>query len=103
MTESARLPRFAREALEGEAGSSQAGSSELEFERGLLSLEGAITADAVRHAPKGDAGPVGSADAQLADAAFNRLFERLEGTVGKAPYRYAPFFSRAAELFDLSE
>ena len=98
MTEAARLPQFAREALEGEAGSSQAGSSELDFERGLLSLEGAISADAVRHAPNGDAGPV-----DMAEGTFNRLFERLEGTVGKPPYRYAPFFSRAAELFDLTE
>jgi quercetin dioxygenase-like cupin family protein len=65
MTDSARLPRFAREAFEGEAVSSQAGSSELgvselEVERGLLSLEGALGA-------------------------------------------ITPFFSRAAELFDLSE
>jgi hypothetical protein len=103
MTESARLPRFAREALEGEAGSSQAGSSELEVERSLLSLEralGAIPTDAAGHAPKGGAAP---ADVDLAEGAFSRLFERLEGTVSKAPYRYAPFFSRAAELFDLSE
>jgi hypothetical protein len=111
MTDSARLPRFAREALEGEAASSEAGSSELgvselEVERGLLSLEGAlgaITPDAGRHAPNGDAAPVDWADAGLADGAFSRLFERLDGTVSKAPYRYAPFFSRAAELFDLSE
>jgi hypothetical protein len=111
MTE-ARLPQFAREALEGEAGSSQGGSSEagspelrtpkleaeLEVERSLLSLErtlGAITTDAGAHAPPGDV--------QWAEDAFNRLLLRLDGTVGKAPYRYAPFFSRAAELFDLSE
>lgn len=103
MTESARLPRFVREALEGESGSSQAGSSELEVERSLLSLEsalGAIPADAVRNAPIGDAAPV---DVNLAEGAFNRLFERLDGTVSRPPYRYAPFFSRAAELFDLSE
>ncbi len=103
MTEPGRLPRFAREALEGEAGSSQAEASELEVERSLLSLEralGAIPADAGRHAPNGDAAPV---DVNLADGAFNHLLSRLEGTVSKPPYRYAPFFSRAAELFDLSE
>jgi hypothetical protein len=108
MTE-ARLPQFAREALEGEAGSSQGGPSELgtsgleadgleadgleverEVERNLLSLEralGAITTDA----------------GELEEGTFNQLLLRLDGTVSQAPYRYAPFFSRAAELFDLSE
>lgn len=121
MTE-ARLPQFAREALEGDAGSTEGGSSEagsselrtsqlrtsqleveLEVERGLLSLEralGAITMDAGVPASPGD---VELAERQLAEGQFNRLFERLDGTVSKAPYRYAPFFSRAAELFDLSE
>jgi hypothetical protein len=89
MTE-ARLPQFAREALEGEAASSQGGPSELEVERNLLSLEGALGAIAT------DAG-------ELAEGTFNHLLLRLDGTVSKAPYRYAPFFSRAAELFDLSE
>ncbi len=31
------------------------------------------------------------------------LFDRLDSTIQRAPYRYAPFFGRAAELFDLSE
>lgn len=96
MTESARLPRFVREALEGEAGSGNPGSREAESALGsLLSLEGALCP-----APEGGAAPAGS---NLADADYNRLFERLQGTVSKAPHRYAPFFSRAAELFDLSE
>jgi hypothetical protein len=127
MSESARLPRFVREALEGEAGSGEAGLSsrdasaaagvsgagagfsaagfsgagfsaagfsadraELEFERTLLSLERALGASrpADNNFPEGD---------------YHRLFERLQGTVSKAPHRYAPFYSRAAELFDLSE
>jgi len=96
MTESARLPRFVREALEREAGSDpslEAGlgaTSELEFERSLLALERALSGGAV---PNGE----------VADADFSRLFERLDGTVSKPPFRYAPFFSRAADLFDLSE
>lgn len=97
MSESARLPRFVREALEGEAGSGQAGSA-LDFERSLLSLERALGASTP------DAGDRASnSGASLVDGDFNRLFERLDGTVSKPPYRYAPFFSRAAELFDLSE
>lgn len=96
MTESARLPRFVREALAGEAGSTQppaSAASELEFERSLLALEQALAGQPNASALQGAA----------ADADFGRLLQRLEGTVGKAPYRYAPFFSRAAELFDLSE
>jgi hypothetical protein len=31
------------------------------------------------------------------------LFQRLQATIDEPPYRYAPFFARAAELFDLPE
>jgi hypothetical protein len=31
------------------------------------------------------------------------LFERLKGTIDEPPFRYAPFFSKAADLFDLPE
>jgi hypothetical protein len=99
------LPRFVREALEGDAGSGDAALSsrdasaaagmsahaaELEFERSLLSLEQALGA------PR-------PSDDPLAGGDFNRLFERFQGTISKPPHRYAPFYSRAAELFDLSE
>ena len=110
MTESARLPRFVREALEREAGSNPSleatdfdaasldaasldAASALEFERSLLALERALSAAPNSGVPNGEA----------ADADFSRLFERLDGTVSKPPFRYAPFFSRAADLFDLSE
>ncbi|HTV21412.1 MAG TPA: cupin domain-containing protein [Polyangiaceae bacterium] len=115
MTESARLPRFVREALEGEADTNLTGdaladaASALEFERSLLALERALSGDDV-----GAKGAVPNADAALqgngpganvgpADADIERLFQRLDGTVNEPPHRYAPFFSRAAELFDLSE
>jgi quercetin dioxygenase-like cupin family protein len=113
MTESARLPRFVREALEGEAGSTADAAAHdataaLDFERSLLSLERAL--GAASPVPNGDAGAAGLnftgpnlGGLNLADGDFNRLFERLDGTVSKPPYRYAPFFTRAAELFDLSE
>jgi hypothetical protein len=107
MTESARLPRFAREALEGEAGlaESQAASHAatshagmaLEFERSLLSLERALGASTLSSSAAADP------SVTLPDGSYNRLFERLRGAVSKPPHRYAPFFSRAAELFDLSE
>src|SRR5687768_11058289 len=39
----------------------------------------------------------------LEEAELQRSLARLEQAVSTAPYRYAPFFSRVAELFDLSE
>lgn len=117
MTESARLPRFVREALEGDADTNLTGdgvasdASSVEFERSLLALERALSVDAVgldakRPVPNGDAVLLGNApsgNVGPADADIERLFQRLDGTVSKPPHRYAPFFSRAAELFDLSE
>jgi ChrR-like protein with cupin domain len=92
------LPRFVREAFDldtGDVDSAELDSAELDpsltsadVERSLLSLERAL-AD-VNPAP----GP-----AELTLPAF----ERLEQAISQPPYRYAPFFSRAAELFDLPE
>ena len=132
MTESARLPRFVREALEGDAdsvipgdgvlgdaalsgaasGGATAGdvsrASSVEFERSLLALERALGGPALNEsaAPLERSASDAARDGEgagPADADFARLFQRLEGTVSKPPHRYAPFYGRAAELFDLSE
>jgi len=114
MSDRADLPHFVREALDALAadGSAEAASAALpgasgagqgsstpiaadaELERGFaMLLEAAWPADG---------GGVGAAQAAPVGPSA-ALFERLEATVRELPYRYAPFFGRAAELFDLPE
>lgn len=81
MTERALVPQFIREALEAEPEEEQAALGT------LLSLEGELAAELTR-TPR---------------APSQSLLERLELTLSEAPHRYAPFFSRAAQLFDLPE
>ena len=100
MTERAGLPLFVREALEAdarEAGADVGGSAASQHlasdvERGLLTLERAL--DSSRAADRG---------ASDSPQELHRGLERLEQTLSHAPHRYAPFYARAAELFDLSE
>jgi hypothetical protein len=98
--DSALLPRFVREALEAEAG-----DPEERHERdSRLAPGGSLTLTSV--------------DAEVALRALEDVLpafplsdacdlegarERFERTVSEPPFRYAPFFARAAELFDLSE
>ena len=88
------LPRFVREALELDAseasGVDAPGVDASDVERSLLSLESALAEAAPASVRAGLAVP------ELA-------FERLEQAISEPPYRYAPFFSRAAALFDISE
>ena len=88
MTERGLLPQFIREALEetGEAGEA-AGAARLEpgALRTVLSLESALSAAAAGATPAPG------------------LLARLQATLGEAPHRYAPFYAKAAELFDLPE
>jgi len=100
MSDGARLPQFVREALEDEESAGKPPSSRMgtpaELEHCFADLleaawPGGASVDAL-NAPAADApGPSGA------------LFDRLEATLGTAPHRYAPFYARAAELFDLSE
>jgi anti-sigma factor ChrR (cupin superfamily) len=103
MTERAPLPLFVREALELDAGDvmpSESGATAgqlgqdpaMEAERAFLALERALEAEA---AP--DMG--GSALAPELD----RVLARLDQAVSEPPHRYAPFYARAAELFNLTE
>jgi hypothetical protein len=112
MSDGARLPQFVLEALEdeesaGEARGKPPGSAPggtpvgtpAELERCLADLleaawAGGAPADAVNAPTPPVAEPPGPSVA---------LFERLEATLGTAPHCYAPFYARAAELFDLSE
>jgi hypothetical protein len=106
MSDGARLPQFVLEALEDEgsageargtpaSGGARVGSS-AELEHCFANLLEAAWAGGA---------PVDAVNAAAAEAPgpSSALFERLEATLGKAPHRYAPFYSRAAELFDLSE
>lgn len=95
MTERALLPQFIREALEeGPSSGETAELAEPAALRTLLSLESALnTAD----------GPAAVAAAPAPGDAPPSLLTRLEATLSEPPHRYAPFFSSAAELFDLSE
>lgn len=120
MSESAPLPLFVREALEGEA------DAEVTALRSLLALEQALETGhpGAEHLAAGPSGAApraglsgvapsgaGSSDAlnapagelALPEAELLRSLARLEQAVSTPPYRYAPFFSRVAELFDLSE
>lgn len=97
MTERGLLPQFIREALEAapsadEAAAEQTGAaqapqlSEPAALHTLLSLESALGA------------PV-----PASSAAPPSLLARLEATLSEPPHRYAPFYAKAAELFDLPE
>jgi hypothetical protein len=108
MTERAGLPLFVREALEPdarEAAANEALSSEsdvgageasphfaLDLERSFLTLERALETSRVADVGADDNAPE-----------LHRGLERLEQAVSQPPHRYAPFYARAAELFDLSE
>jgi anti-sigma factor ChrR (cupin superfamily) len=103
MAERAPLPLFVREALEHDAsevmpfgssaGTGQAGPDlAIEAERSFLALERALDAEAVTD--MGGAAPTPELDRALA---------RLDQALSEPPHRYAPFYARAAELFDLSE
>ena len=80
MTERALLPQFIREALEAEPAEEPGALG------ALLSLEGALASERA---------PLPSPSSSL--------IERLELTLSEPPHRYAPFFSQAAQLFDLPE
>ena len=80
MTERALLPQFIREALEAEPAEEPAALGT------LLSLEGELAAPRT-----------------TGEAPTSNLLERLELTLSEPPHRYAPFFSQAAQLFDLPE
>ncbi|MEO8179950.1 MAG: cupin domain-containing protein [Deltaproteobacteria bacterium] len=86
MTERALLPQFIREALEGEEAVEPTALS------ALLSFKAALQAPIA-------SSPIASSPAAPGD----RVLERLERTLSEPPHRYAPFFARTAELFDLSE
>lgn len=103
MTERARLPLFVREALEADAGGAVSSESDVRAgepssldavvaERSLLALEHALDASPVQHMSHAGAAHE-----------LRRGLERLEQAVSQPPHRYAPFYTRAAELFDLSE
>jgi ChrR-like protein with cupin domain len=115
VSESASLPLFVREALEGEA------DADVGLERSLLALERALElpGSGAQHpeterfeagspanpGTEPTSGPPGVSTSELAlpEAELLRSLARLEQAVSTPPYRYAPFFSRVAELFDLSE
>ena len=103
MTERAPLPLFVREALELDAADrvpsahgSDAGQAApdhaIDAERGFLALERALNADA-------------SVDMEGASPApeLDQLLNRIDKEISQPPHRYAPFYARAAELFNLSE
>jgi hypothetical protein len=93
--------RSAREQRPGQAIGEAVGPSELrgiEHCLGAL-LEVAWPEDATMAGASGS-GAAGRAEDFAPSAA---LFDRLESSLRDPAYRYAPFFSRAAELFDLPE
>jgi hypothetical protein len=105
MTRSGHLPSFVREAmLEDAEGSGLERldvrrqdalwrSSMGDAEESLLALEDAVS----------DIIAIEAAHVRLPDSMLTQAPARLERTVVGPPHRYAPFFNRAAELFDLSE
>lgn len=121
MSEPGSLPLFVREALEGEP------DADVAPERSLLALEQALALpdfgaphfeaqysgaeridagslpSASGTAPMSGQPSMGTAEVVLPEAELLRSLARLERAVSTPPYRYAPFFSRVAELFDLSE
>ena len=86
---------------EGNAGPSGSASLAVDAERSLLALEHALGAErgAEKSATEREA-PRAEVEAEVE---VERVLGRLARTISEPPYRYAPFFARAAELFDLSE
>ncbi len=113
MTERAPLPLFVREALELDAGEVMpsgsgvgtgraGGDLAIDAERSFLALERALDAEA--DTDMGVASPAPELDLLLADRVLaDRVLARLDQAMSEPPHRYAPFYARAAELFDLSE
>jgi hypothetical protein len=106
MNSRAHLPEFVREALEDGEGSDAvraanepAEQSDLEgIERCFATLLEAAWPDPMPRTA------LASATANGEDVAPSAaLFDRLRTTLEAPPQRYAPFFARAAELFDLPE
>jgi len=111
MSERALLPAFVREAFDPEAlreldaaldaggprGDASAEAQLIDAERQLLALEDALCV--ARALP----GSTASHAAGTSPDAPAPSFARLEAALNDVPTRYAPFFSRAAELFDLTE
>lgn len=107
MTAPEGLPLFVREALdsnaldgnagEGDAGPGGSASLAVDAERSLLALEHALGAE------RGGEKSTTEREAPRAEIEVERVLGRLARTISEPPYRYAPFFARAAELFDLSE
>lgn len=105
MTRSGRLPAFVREAMRdegesvervpppGRASDALWESSVGDAERSLLALEDDLS----------DVVEVEAAHVRLPESMLTRAPARLERLVIEPPQRYAPFFARVAELFDLSE
>lgn len=81
MTERVGLPLFVREAFEGDAGAPDVEPFALEEALGALLVS----------------------DAPVPSALRPELLERLQSTLEALPHRYAPFYGRLAELFDISE
>jgi anti-sigma factor ChrR (cupin superfamily) len=103
MTERARLPLFVREALEADAREAASSESDvrggerdrhlvIDVERSFLALERALETSAVEESARADTAQE-----------LQRGLGRLQLSLSQPPHRYAPFYARAAELFDLSE
>jgi anti-sigma factor ChrR (cupin superfamily) len=119
MTERALLPQFIREALEegvreGEpAAEASLIASGAAAEASLIASGAAAEASLIASGAAAEASLCtllslentldGSAIANGAPGADPALLARLEATLSQPPHRYAPFFARAAELFDLPE
>jgi anti-sigma factor ChrR (cupin superfamily) len=103
MTERALLPQFIREAFEDERVDEPAALGTLFSLEAVLEgvLQPALQHAALQHAAL--------QHAALQHAALHEatprphVLERLELALSEPPHRYAPFFGRAAELFDLPE
>jgi hypothetical protein len=123
MSDREYLPEFVREALGADsltpaaplegaggeavrstperAGGEAAGQAELQrIERCLGALLEVAWPEETTVADASGSGAAGRAEDFAPSAA---LFHRLESSLRDPAYRYAPFFSRAAELFDLPE
>jgi quercetin dioxygenase-like cupin family protein len=129
MSDRAQLPEFVQDALEADVrplggadaeGVGRAGCELIQLEEpaaiaeGLGSAQldsierslGALLEAAWPGAPLSRSGSARAAGAvgRVEDFAPSRaLSERLLASIERAPFRYAPFFARAAELFDLPE
>jgi hypothetical protein len=105
VTRSGRLPLFVREAMRDEGENAELElrpvqasgalweSSVSDAEQSLLSLEDALS----------DVIEIEAAQVRLPESMLAQAPGRLERFVLDPPQRYAPFFRRIAELFDLSE